>query len=196
MQGMVTKCVPFSIASNLSIDAEPPVPPETLCPWCDDPLPTYPSLELRAQINQARHLSVSQPTLENPLARSLSIAALTSVCHLHERELERELNPDMYDPPPEGFPAFIDWSTLPERTISLQDHLRRIIDDVDEQWRKPSARQRSVRRLREYPDQLMLHPRTESYFWKAITNDIIVHGLQYFETMSGQMNALNRTRPG
>ena len=106
------------------------------------------------------------------------------------------MNAHMYDPPPENWPAFIDWKALPVRTMAFQTYLRRIIDDVDKEWSKPSLSKRSVRRLKESPDRLMRHPRTESFFWKAVTNEIIAHGYKHFEGPQGQLNCLDRARPG
>lgn len=124
------------------------------------------------------------------------MAAMSAVCYLHEKELDRELDPLAYDPGPGGWPENIDWKTLPHRVVSLMDRLRHIVDDIDEEWQTSSPSKRVVRSLEEDSDLLQIRPRTESYFWKAITNDIIVHGSRYIKDLDGQTEIYKRTKPG
>ena len=174
---------------------EPLADPSTHCPWCDDPLPTNPSPKLLTLISDARKLSKPQPTKCNPFALYSPVATFTSVCHLHERELDREIHPDSYDPITRGWPQIIDWKMIPHRVLLLREYLQGIIDDIDQQWTYPSSC-KLTRSLDEDPKQLRLHPRTESYFWKAITNDIIRFGHHHVWGIDGQTATFERTQPG
>ena len=117
------------------------------------------------------------------------------MCDLHERELDREIHPEAYDPIPRGWPQVIEWEKIPDRVLSVKDYLQGIIDDVDQRWACPSSCQ-LTRPLDEDPEQLILHPRTQSYFWKAMTNDIITLGHKYVWGIDGQTTTFERTQPG
>ena len=181
---------------DVLVEDNPPPDPTTLCPWCDDPLPANPSEELQALMEAARDLSVAQPTKWNPLAMSGSVAVISAVCHRHERELDQELDPLAYNPTLRGWPEIIDWKAIPHRVISMKDSLQRIADDVDEEWQRSPLSKRHVKSLEEDSALLTTHPRTESFFWKAITNEIIVNGLRYVKDLDGQTEIYKRTKPG
>ena len=111
-------------------------------------------------------------------------------------ELDRERNPSMYGPPPCRWPSAIDWKVFIGRAFSLGDKLQSIVDDIDERWQDSFSSRKSLRSFQEEPQQLLVHPRTESYFWKTITNDILVHGRKYPELPDGTLVILSRARPG
>lgn len=154
-----------------------------------------PSPELLGLIGDARERSQPQPTRWNPFALSSSVATFTAVCQQHEKEVDRETHPDMYDPIPGNWPQVIDWKAIPDRVRSFKDYLQRIIYDVDNHWIYPSSCQ-LARPLNEDPEQLALHPRIHSYFWKAMTNDIILFGQRYVWGIDGQTTTFARTQPG
>ena len=145
---------------------------------------------------EARKISTQQPTKWNPLSLSCPVAAMSAICHLHEKELDRELDPLAYDPAPGGWPEVIDWKGLPHRVVGMKDCLWHIIDDIDYEWQMSSSSKLDVRSLEEDPNILAICPRTESYFWKAITNDIIMHGRRYIRDLDGQTEIYKRTKPG
>lgn len=118
------------------------------------------------------------------------------VCYRHEHERDQELDPLAYDPTAWGWPETINWNAIPQRVVCLKDHLQRIIDDVDEEWQNASRLGRTTGPLSEDPDLLTIRPRKENFFWKAITNDIIVHGLRYIKDLGGQTEIYKRTKPG
>ena len=124
------------------------------------------------------------------------VSAVSAVCHRHEQELDQELDPLAYDPAPGGWPESIDWNAIPRRVVAMKDYLQRIADDVDEEWQKPLLSKRPVRSLEEDCASLLTRPRTESFFWKAITNEIIVHGFRYVKDLDGQTEIYKRTKPG
>ena len=167
----------------------------SICPWCDGPLPTNPSPKLLNLISEARSRSHPLPTKWNPFALSSPVASFTAVCQQHEKEVDQETHPEAYDPIPGCWPHSIDWKTIPDRVRSFMDYLQRIIYDVDTQWADPCSCQ-LTRPLEEDPEQLIIHPRTHSYFWKAITNDIIHFGHKYVWGIDGQTTTFERTQPG
>ena len=124
------------------------------------------------------------------------LAAISAVCHRHEQELDQELDPLAYNPALRGWPEIIDWKAIPHRVVSMKDVLQRIADDVDEEWQSPPLARRHVKSLEENPALLTTRPRTESFFWKAITNDIVKNGLRYVKDLDGQTEIYKRTKPG
>ena len=100
-------------------------------------------------MEKAREESVSLPTKWNPYSLSCSLSAMSSVCYLHEKELDRELDPLAYDPVLGGWPENIDWQEIPHRVIRLQDYLQRIVEDTDHEWQTSSRSKRTVRPLEE-----------------------------------------------
>ena len=122
--------------------------------------------------------------------------AFAAVCYQHEQEVGQEVNLPAYNPTPGGWPLVIDWQVFIARVIGAQVHLQRILDDVDENWSPNREHPRVPRDLREDSNRLALRPRKESYFWKAITNDILKHGSRYVFGVKGQMMTYERTKPG
>ena len=147
-------------------------------------------------MEKAREVSVPLPTKWIPFSLKCSLSVMSAVCYLHEKELDRELDPLAYDPALGGWPESIDWKKIPHRVIRMQECLQRIVEDIDHEWQTSSPSKRTVRPLEEDLDLLAIHPRTESYFWKGITNDIIVHGLRYIKDLDGQTEIYKRTKPG
>lgn len=147
-------------------------------------------------MDHARNLSAPQPTKWNPFSLKAPLSVISDVCHRHEQERDRELDPLAYDPAPGGWPESIDWKAIPHRVASLTDYIQRIVDDIDNEWQRPLLSKRAVKSLDENRDLLAIHPRTESYFWKAITNDVIVHGSRYIHDLDGQTEIYKRTKPG
>lgn len=147
-------------------------------------------------INSARLVSVPQPTTVNPLGLQASVAVITSVCYLHTQELRREMYASLYGAPPFGWPALIDWKIVLERGLSFKHDLQQIVYDVDKRWQESPPLQQNLNSFHEDSDQLRRHPRMESYFWKSVTNDILVHGHGYVDTMDGYMEIARRASPG
>lgn len=144
----------------------------------------------------ARKVSTPRPTKWNPFSLSGPLSAMSTVCSLHERERDRELHPLAYDPTAWGWPETIKWRRIPQRVVSLVDHIQRIVDDVDEEWQTSSQFKRIERSLEEDANLLVVRPRKENFFWKAITNDVIAHGLRYIKDLGGQTEIYKRTKPG
>lgn len=186
----------FSSEPNIPAEDRPLENPEAHCPWCDDRLPACPSQELLDMMAVVRSRSLARPSRHNPNGLYVSFPAMASVCYLHAEELDRERNPSMYGPPPCRWPSAIDWKVFIGRAFSLGDKLQSIVDDIDERWQDSFSSRKSLRSFQEEPKQFLVHPRTESYFWKAITNDILVHGRKYPEIPDGTLVILSRARPG
>ena len=102
----------------------------------------------------------------------------------------------LHGPPPLGWPGLIDWKIVLDRAFLLKADLQQIVDDIDEAWQESFSSQRRIISLHEDPDKLRHRPRQESYFWKAITNDIRLHGRGYVGTMDGVKRIAARSRPG
>lgn len=196
-EGRITQLFRPYADSHLHLDEVEPVEPSTLCPWCDDPLPANPSVTLQTLIQAARKRSDPQPTAYNPLALRAPVEAFAAVCYQHEQENDQHVNQQAYDPAPGGWPLVINWQAFISRVIGAGENLKRIVDDVDEDWSPASCRpKREPRDLREDHSKLTLRPRKESYFWKAITNDVIKYGSRYVSSVKGQLMTFERTKPG
>ena len=177
-------------------DDAPPVNPQPLCPWCDDPLPANPSEHLRTLMDTGRKRSSPNPSILNPDGLIASVSLMSAICHLHERETHREVNMVAYHAPPAGWPTVIDWKTFPERVLWIKEHLQRMINDIDEEWQRSNSPKRKVKPLDEDAHKLILRPRKENYFWKSITNDIIRHGFRHVDKIDGRMEIVYTTKPG
>ena len=152
------------------------VDPSTLCPWCDDILPHNPSEGLLSMIALARQRSVPSPRPGNCLGLKAAIPVFAAVCSAHEFE-----NYEITIALAEGWPTDVDWRVFIQRVIALRGYLRRIIDDVDEDWQPVSNTDAIPAKhhqtpLMEDPQVLVDRPRKESVVWKRLINDIARRG--------------------
>ncbi|KAJ6600644.1 hypothetical protein B0H10DRAFT_1766009, partial [Mycena sp. CBHHK59/15] len=82
----------------------PEVDPESLCPYCDRPLPEKPSLGLLLLLEKTFGKSYSDAREGNTLGRKGPVLAFAGLCQRHMFESE-----EMPQALVNGWPASIDW---------------------------------------------------------------------------------------
>ena len=101
----------------------------TLCPWCDELLPPVPSPHLQKLIDDARKRSFRDSRPSNTYGLRAQLTVFSTVCQRHTFER-------VHVPLAEknGWPMKIKWDELSDRVTALKEVLKRIVDDVDEEW--------------------------------------------------------------
>ena len=162
----------------------PAIDPKTLCPWCDEPLPSDPTAHLRALIAAAKRISHRDDRITNPLGLHAPLTASISVCQRHR--FERNWVPRARK---RGWPTTIDWDALSGRIVRLRNHLQAIVDDVDEEFAPEvsgvgAGAGGSGR------------PRKENKFWEEVVKNVKQQGSRWTTGVRGQFQHFNKTQPG
>ncbi|EJF64057.1 hypothetical protein DICSQDRAFT_81010, partial [Dichomitus squalens LYAD-421 SS1] len=160
----------------------PAVDPKTLCPWCDEPLPSDPTPHLRALMAAAKHVSYPDDRLTNPLGLRAPLAAFVGVCQRHR--FERNWIPRARK---RGWPTTIDWDALSGRISRLRGHLQAIVDDVDGEFAAEASRTWRGGSRR---------PRKENEFWMEVVKNVRQQGSRQTAGVRGQFLHFNKTQPG
>ncbi|KAK7055478.1 hypothetical protein R3P38DRAFT_3253535 [Favolaschia claudopus] len=107
-------------------EPELPLPkPETICPYCDLPLPRSPSAKLQLMLNTALQKSTADPRPDNSLGRIALTAVKAPICAQHR--LERDLIPKaQYN----GWKEVIDFEDVERRIESMASFLQTLVDDT------------------------------------------------------------------
>ena len=167
---------------------DPNTDPKTLCPWCDEKLPSEPTPHLLNLIATARKSSYSDPRITNPLGLCGPPKMFITVCQRHRFESHHIPKAQR-----KGWPMRIEWNKLSKRVKSLSKRLKAIVDDVDEDFAPSSSRRAKSIECLESPDS---RPRVGSVFWKDITKDVKKQGSRQTAGVKGQFDNFSRTQPG
>lgn len=118
-----SKCQSPDQSFDYSLDT-PDIDPNSICPFCDEPLPKKPSKKLTDLIQHLikRPHAEKRPTPQNPQGISLPFFETASCCKMHSDE--RDLIPYGIS---QGWPTDIDFSKLPKRIKSYRSVLNQII---------------------------------------------------------------------
>ncbi|KAG6330683.1 hypothetical protein ID866_8406 [Astraeus odoratus] len=162
-----------------SIDVGYGQDPSTLCPYCDEQLPPYPTPSLQCLLSNARRQSYADARLRNPRGLKAPLAIYISVCQRHRFEthqlpiaLER------------GWPQVIDFRKVPMRVKRMKAELEAIIlkgdplasgDDEDDDDRTSSSR---------------------SVFWREVMKEVKKQGSRVVVGVKGQYASFEKTQPG
>lgn len=92
--------------------------PATLCPFCDMPLPSEPSLILSDMLQRLQKSSRPDPRPTNALGRKAPFASYIDLCQRHQ--FETTLLPEARR---RGWPINIDFEALPRRIQALKNKL-------------------------------------------------------------------------
>ena len=179
------RCSPIVIV-RLLVFFNPAVDPKTLCPWCDEPLPSEPTLHLRALIAAAKRVSSRDDRLTNPLGLRAPLTAFVGVCQRHR--FERNWVPRARR---RGWPTTIDWDALSGRIERLRRHLRAIVDDVDEEFTSEDLCPNS-----NVGGGGSRRPRKENEFWVEAVKNVRQQGSRQTAGVRGQFQHFNKTQPG
>ncbi|KZT09830.1 uncharacterized protein LAESUDRAFT_461612 [Laetiporus sulphureus 93-53] len=166
------------------------VDPSTLCPWCDEPLPSAPTPHLLALIATAREASWPDPRPTNCLGLRADLGLFVDVCQRHEFE-----NHHVPLARRRGWPTGIDWDGLSARVQALQPWLQEIVDDVDEDFQL-GAEKEDESDERSDGDKWNDRPRKGSVFWRDVVTRIKKKGSRQLAGVAGQFASFNKTQPG
>ncbi|KAK6984200.1 RTC4-like domain-containing protein, partial [Favolaschia claudopus] len=100
--------------------------PDTLCPYCDTPLPPNPSPLLQQLLASAFENSKAAPRPANPHGRFASITVFVDLCSRHQ--LESQIFPVAER---NGWPTSVDWDGLAARVVGMRGDLENIIRNED-----------------------------------------------------------------
>ncbi|KAI0794127.1 RTC4-like domain-containing protein [Fomes fomentarius] len=156
------------------------VDPKTLCPWCDERLPSEPTPHLRALMAAAKRVSRPEDRLANPLGLRAPLTAFVGVCQRHR--FERDWIPRARR---KGWPTKIAWDKLVARISRVKSDLKAIVDDVDEDFAPDVSQVSSNKR-----------PRKQNEFWQEVVKNVRQHGSRQTAGARGQFQHFNKTQPG
>lgn len=100
------------------------VDPNTLCPYCDEPLPTSPTKLLTSMFVGIRSKSSSQPRPGNCLGLKAPLTVFIDVCQRHRFETHQLPSAEA-----NGWPTHIDFDALPGRVKKLKKKLEKVFQN-------------------------------------------------------------------
>ncbi|KAF8998612.1 RTC4-like domain-containing protein [Cyathus striatus] len=155
--------------------------PNTLCPYCDAPLPSSPTTHLRRLLSATAKRACSDPRPSNPLGLKAPLTVFGVVCQRHRFESQvlplAEAN---------GWPQEIDWQSLPKRIQKMKSHLNALIRDTHK-----SQKECTIKSARCTPT-----PRSKCIFWIEIMEQIKKKGSRAVSGMREQFATFEKTQPG
>lgn len=164
----------------------------TLCPWCDELLPPVPSPHLQSLIDTARKRSYRDSRPTNPLGLRAPLTVFVAVCQRHT--FERVHVPQAQQ---NGWPMSIQWEELGNRVVRLKGALKRIVDDVDEEWLPGHTRSEDENEVDVDEDEVQqTRPRKGSTFWKDVIRNVKSHGSRQTMGVRNQFSNFAKTQPG
>ena len=178
----------------------PETDPSTLCPWCDEPLPTRPSPYLLRLMAAAKTRSASDARPTNPLGLYAAPAVFVNVCQRHRFESVQVPLAKR-----RGWPTRIDWKGLGGRVCAMRGALEAIVEDVDEAFLPGRERneeedgQKDEDEDKDAVDDVELletRPRLGSAFWKEVVKGVKKKGSRQAAGVRGQMTSFSKTQPG
>lgn len=101
--------------------------PDSLCPFCDEPLPTLLSSVLSSRLEKLRQKATPQPRWGNKKGLKTSMDIYISFCTRHEAEAT-ELPKGQKN----GWPSELHPNNLADRVRKLEPELQALIDNPDE----------------------------------------------------------------
>ena len=178
----------------------PKVDPQSLCPYCDTPLPESPSSLLLDLLAATKKKARSDPRPSNPLGLKAPVAIFVTVCQRHR--FESQILPEAER---KRWPKKIEWSKVANRIMKMRSVLHAIIEDPGETkagggvgwseededgWEIPFRNMKSnkVRKQRG--------PRASSIFWNEVIQEIKANGLRVVAGVRGQFANFEKAQPG
>ncbi|KAJ4470087.1 RTC4-like domain-containing protein [Lentinula aciculospora] len=103
---------------NPSVDAN------TLCPYCDEPLPSSPSPHLKNLLVTTAKKSVRAPRPTNPMGRKAAVSVFINICQRHR--FESKILPEAET---KGWPKSIKWDLIHDRVMRMRKHLEALMEN-------------------------------------------------------------------
>ncbi|KAF8159864.1 RTC4-like domain-containing protein [Crassisporium funariophilum] len=173
-----------------SISISPNVDPRTLCPYCDTPLPSSPTPLLLSLLAATAKKSRKDPRPSNPLGLKAPLATFIATCQRHR--FEGQILPEALR---KGWPKTIKWKKLRRRVEAMEEDLRAIIDDPDEDVLSEDdvemlfASDKKKNRKRR-------GAKAKSIFWMEVLDEVKKKGTRAVTGVRGQFANFEKTQPG
>ncbi|KAF5353154.1 hypothetical protein D9758_008719 [Tetrapyrgos nigripes] len=106
--------------------------PDSLCPYCDAPLPASPSPLLLHLLEQTALKSVRAPRPRNPKGRKAALGVFVSVCQRHR--FETDILPQAEK---KGWPKQIDWEKIEARVQKMRPDLHDLLHNAEVKTYEP-----------------------------------------------------------
>jgi hypothetical protein len=106
------------LCAYILVFLDPNIDPSTLCPWCDQQLPTDPTPRLKSLIESVRTKSYSSSRPSNPLGLAAPLTASVVVCQRHRFESHQIPRAQA-----KGWPTKIDFGKVKTRVEALGSKL-------------------------------------------------------------------------
>ncbi|KAG5643883.1 hypothetical protein DXG03_009513 [Asterophora parasitica] len=155
--------------------------PNTLCPYCDAPLPPSPTPHLKRLLFSMEKKSYREPRPDNPLGRNAPFAVFIAVCQRHN--FESQLLPEAER---KGWPKSIDWIELEKRVRRMKGALRAVLHDAGPGGGVTDDEEES----------LSWRPRRKCVFWKEVMGEVKQKGSRAVAGVRGQFASFEKTQPG
>ncbi|KIK61932.1 hypothetical protein GYMLUDRAFT_42359 [Collybiopsis luxurians FD-317 M1] len=180
---------------NSSVDAN------TLCPYCDEPLPPSPTPHLQSLLALTAKKSFREPRPTNPMGRKAAVGVFINVCQRHRFESET-----LPEAEAKGWPKSIEWDLIHERVMKMKDRLQALMEnslvrdaksksrygeeedddeEEDSDWEIPGQTQKSTYRARD-----------RCVFWEEVMEEIKEKGTRGAANVKGQFANFQKAQPG
>jgi hypothetical protein len=156
--------------------------PHTLCPFCDEDLPSTPTPLLKKLIARAVEKSKADPRPRNRLGRKAPMAVYISVCQRHRFETD-----DLPQAEAKGWPKTIEFNRVEKRVVKMKSVLQELIED--ETWKD----QMDEDSLQDFDH---ISPRSLCIFWKEALKDIKEKGSKAAANVKSQFSNFDKIQPG
>ncbi|KAF9460531.1 RTC4-like domain-containing protein [Collybia nuda] len=157
--------------------------PKTLCPYCDAPLPRFPTPLLTRLLASTALKSKPQARPGNPMGRKAPFTTFITVCQRHR--FETKILPEAEA---KGWPKSIEWANLEARVSRMKGVLQDLIQDpVFEPGSDDD----------EFPDDEKAQgSKARCVFWKEVINEVKQKGSRAVAGVQGQFANFEKTQPG
>ncbi|KAG1834349.1 RTC4-like domain-containing protein [Suillus subluteus] len=163
-----------------SFEIDRVIDPSTVCPYCDEPLPSNPTPQLENLLATAKRKSYPDPRPRNSSGLKAPLGIYISACQRHR--FETHSLPEAME---KGWPQSIDFKKVPKRVEGMKGALEAIITDTDIHSDNEDSVEDDAR-----------GPRARSDFWREIKKQIKKQGSRTVTGVKGQFASFEKTQPG
>ncbi len=175
----------------------PDVDPQSLCPYCDTPLPTTPSVHLLSLLLSTRRKSKPDPRPSNPLGLKAPMSVFVTACQRHR--FESQILPEAKR---KGWPKTVDWKAVAKRVINMKAALEALVDDPGDMVKRDVSGIRDAEREKdewEVPygkGRRKNGPKENSIFWNEVMEEVKQKGSRAVAGVRGQFENFEKAQPG
>ncbi|KAJ3801744.1 RTC4-like domain-containing protein [Lentinula aff. detonsa] len=167
----------------------PLVDANTLCPYCDESLPSSPTPHLKHLLATTAKKSVRAPRPTNPMGRKAAVSVFINVCQRHR--FESKILPEAEA---KGWPKSIEWNLIHGRVMRMRKHLEALMensffgdtkgdsDDDDSDVHEGGSQRMRVR--------------DKCFFWKEVMKEVKEKGTRAAANVKSQFANFQNAQPG